>query len=323
MIYKKELLTLYYEMLRIRKVEEKISEKYSEQEMRCPIHLSIGQEAVAVGVSNNLKKKDKVLSTHRAHAHYLAKKGNLKKMIAELYGKITGCAQGKGGSMHLIDKINGFVAAVPIVASTIPISVGLSWSLKLKNKNNIVCVYFGEGATEEGVFFESLDFSILKELPMLFVCENNKYSVYTDISERQSNLRNITKLVRAHGIKSFSCDGNDVIKINQLVKNSINYIKNNKKPVFIEFYTYRWLEHCGPNWDDNLGYRPRGELNRWMKKDPIKKLERILNKKKYLNNKIINNMTIKIDKEINDAFNYAKKSKFPNKNNLFKHLYKQ
>ncbi len=244
-------------------------------------------------------------------------------MIAELYGKITGCAQGKGGSMHLIDKINGFVAAVPIVASTIPISVGLSWSLKLKNKNNIVCVYFGEGATEEGVFFESLDFSILKELPMLFVCENNKYSVYTDISERQSNLRNITKLVRAHGIKSFSCDGNDVIKINQLVKNSINYIKNNKKPVFIEFYTYRWLEHCGPNWDDNLGYRPRGELNRWMKKDPIKKLERILNKKKYLNNKIINNMTIKIDKEINDAFNYAKKSKFPNKNNLFKHLYKQ
>jgi len=323
MNYKKELLTLYYEMLRIRKIEEKIAEKYSEQEMRCPIHLSIGQEAVAVGVSNNLKKNDKVLSTHRAHAHYLAKKGNLKKMIAELYGKITGCAQGKGGSMHLIDKSNGFVAAVPIVASTIPISVGLSWSQKLKNKKNIVCVYFGEGATEEGVFFESLDFSILKELPMLFVCENNKYSVYTDISQRQSNLRNITKLVRAHGIKSFSCDGNDVVKINELVNDSINFIKNKKKPVFLEFYTYRWLEHCGPNWDDNLGYRPRGELSKWMKKDPIKKLERMLNKKKYINNKIINNMIFKIDKEITEAFNYAKKSKFPNKNNLFKHLYKQ
>ena len=319
----KEYLHLYFEMVRIRKIEEEIAIKYSEQEMRCPIHLSVGQEAVAVGVSNSLNKNDKVLSTHRAHAHYLAKNGNLKKMISELYGKKTGSAKGKGGSMHLIDKNNGFVAAVPIVASTIPISVGLSWSQKLKNKKNIVCAYFGEGATEEGVFFESLDFAILKELPMLFICENNKYSVYTDISERQSSFRNITKLVRAHGIKSSSCDGNDIIKINRLVKDSINYIKVNRKTVFLEFFTYRWLEHCGPNWDDNLGYRPKGELKKWMKKDPIKKIEKILINKKILNNKIILNFKNKINKEIVEAFNFAKKSKFPNQKELFKHLYKK
>jgi len=318
-----DYLNLYYEMLRIRKIEEEIAIKYAEQEMRCPIHLSIGQEAVAVGVSNNLNKNDKVLSTHRAHAHYLAKKGSLKKMISELYGKKTGSAQGKGGSMHLIDKNNGFVAAVPIVASTIPISVGLAWSQKLKNTKNIVCVYFGEGATEEGVFFESLDFAILKKLPILFICENNKYSVYTHISERQSSLRNITKLVRGHGIKSFSCDGNDIIKVNNLVKESINYMKVNSRPVFLEFFTYRWLEHCGPNWDDNLGYRPKGELKKWLKKDPIKKIENILINKKILNNEVILNINNNISKEIIKAFKFAKNSNFPHQKDLFKHLYKK
>ncbi len=320
---KKTYLKLYKEMLRIRNVEEEIAKRYSEQEMRCPIHLSIGQEAIPVGVSNNLSLTDKVLSTHRSHAHYLAKNGNLNKMIAELYGKKTGSAEGKGGSMHLIDDEKGFVAAVPIVGSTIPIAVGLSWSLKMKNKKNIVCVYFGEGATEEGVFFESLDFAILKDLPILFICENNLYSVYSDLKTRQSAHRNITKLVRAHGIKSDNCDGNDVIKIDNLVNRAIKFIKKNNKPVFLEFHTYRWLEHCGPNWDDNLGYRPNGELKKWIKKDPIKNIEKYLIKKKLLNDKTIKLFRGKINNEINKAFLFAKKSKFPKKDDLLKHLYKK
>ena len=177
-------------MLRIRMVEETISRRYSEWKMRCPVHLSIGQEAPAVGVMENLKKEDKIVTAHRSHAHYLAKGGNLNSMIAELYGKETGCAKGKGGSMHLIDLKAGVTAAVPIVGSTIPIGVGLSWSIKLERKKNIVVIFFGDGATEEGVFQESLDFASLHNLPVLFVCENNEFSVYSHLSKRQSKKRN-------------------------------------------------------------------------------------------------------------------------------------
>ena len=158
---------LYFAMLRIRMVEEKIAELYSEQEMRCPVHLSIGQEAVAVGVCEHLHHKDIVMSAHRAHAHYLAKGGNLKSMIAELHGKSTGCAMGKGGSMHLVDLNCGFFAAVPIVGSTIPIAVGVAWAFKLKKSSNIVAVFLGDGSTEAGVFFESLDFASLKKYACL------------------------------------------------------------------------------------------------------------------------------------------------------------
>ena len=185
-IKKKNKIKLYYEMFRIRKIETTIAEKYKEWEMRCPVHLSIGQEAVAVGVCQNLKKKDEIVTAHRCHAHYLAKGGSLKSMISELYGKETGCAKGLGGSMHLIDLKAGVSAAVPIVGSTIPIGTGIAWANKIKKSGKIVAIFFGDGATEEGVFFESLDFAALHELPVLFVCENNEYSVYSHISKRQS-----------------------------------------------------------------------------------------------------------------------------------------
>ena len=192
---------LYYEMVRIRTVEKKIAELYHEQEIRCPVHLSIGQEAIAVGVCQNLNREDKIVTAHRSHAHYLAKGGSLKKMISELYGKYSGCAKGLGGSMHLVDFSAGVYAAVPIVGSTIPIGVGIAWANKLKRNKNIVVAFFGDGATEEGVFFESLDFAALHDLPIIFVCENNEYSVYSHISKRQSKKRSITKIANSLGIK--------------------------------------------------------------------------------------------------------------------------
>ena len=167
-INKIQKLKLLREMLRIRQIETSIAKKYKEQEMRCPVHLSVGQEAVAVGICQNLNKKDKIVTAHRSHAHYLAKGGSLKKMLAELYGKFTGCAKGFGGSMHLIDLNSGVAAAVPIVGSTIPIAVGASWGLGLQNKKNIVCVFFGDGATEEGVFQESLNFTKTETQNFLF-----------------------------------------------------------------------------------------------------------------------------------------------------------
>jgi TPP-dependent pyruvate/acetoin dehydrogenase alpha subunit len=313
---------LYFRMLRIRMVEEKIAELYSEQEMRCPVHLSIGQEAVAVGVCEHLDQKDIIMSAHRAHAHYLAKGGNLKSMLAELYGKATGCAMGKGGSMHLVDLKSGFFAAVPIVGSTIPIAVGVAWAFKLKKSRNIVTVFLGDGATEEGVFFESLDFASLKNVPMLFVCENNFYSVYSQLNVRQSPDRKIAGLAESHGIKTYTGDGNNITQVSEIAKEAIKYIKDYNAPAFIELETFRWLEHCGPNWDDELGYRKEGELDKWQKRDPLSANETLLIEKKELTKNEILEIKEVISIEIDEAFKFAKDSPFPDLSILNEHIYK-
>ena len=208
-----ELKLVYKQMYLIRYLEEQIAKNYADQEMRCPVHLSIGQEATAVGVCMNLSSVDKVLSAHRSHAHYLAKGGDIFKMLAELYGKDKGCARGKGGSMHLFDLNAGLIAAVPIVGSTIPIGVGVALGLRRLNKKGLVVIYFGDGASEEGVFAESLDFAALKKLPILFVCENNQYSVYTHLRERQFNGRDILSISKSHGVHGERGDGNDVLEV--------------------------------------------------------------------------------------------------------------
>ncbi len=317
----KKYKKLFYEMLRIRKVEESISKNYSEWKMRCPVHLSIGQEAPAVGVINNLSKQDKIVTAHRSHAHYLAKGGNLKAMIAELYGKETGCAKGKGGSMHLIDLKAGVTAAVPIVGSTIPIGVGLSWSMKLRKKKNIVAIFFGDGATEEGVFQESLDFSSLHNLPVLFVCENNEYSVYSHRSKRQSKKRDILKIAKAIGIDGTKIYGNDVVKIFNSTKKIIKKIKKNSKPHLILIDTFRHLEHCGPNNDDHLAYRSKTYINKWLQKDPLNKIRKDIINLKYLKKNDLENIDKQINKEILLAFKFAEDSKFPKKKLLFEDIY--
>lgn len=312
---------IYYQLLRIRMIEEKISLKYSEKKIRCPVHLSIGQESSAVGIASNLFFSDRVVTAHRSHAHYLSKGGDLKAMIAELYGKQTGCASGKGGSMHLIDERVGLKAAVPIVGSTIPIGVGIAWSLKLNKSNNICVIFFGDGATEEGVFLESLDFASLKNLPCLFVCENNHYSVFSHIDKRQSKRRNLLKLSEALGIQSTKINSNNVFEISNKTNLIIKKIRKMSSPHFILVDTFRSLEHCGPNNDDNLNYRDKNYINYWKKKCPIKIAENFLLNNKILNIKEIENFKIKIIKEIDDAFNFAEKSKFPKKNQLMKNIY--
>jgi TPP-dependent pyruvate/acetoin dehydrogenase alpha subunit len=312
---------LYKEMLRIRKIEEAIAKEYSAQEMRCPVHLSIGQEAIAVGVSAHLSKHDLALSAHRSHAHYLAKGGNLKSMLSELYGKETGCAKGKGGSMHLFDLKAGLIAAVPIVGSTLPIGVGVAWNMARKQIPGVVVIYFGDGATEEGVFSESLDFASLKNLPVLFVCENNLYSVYTPIELRQNPLRQITKIAEAHGITSKTGDGNRVEEVYAFSGQAIEYIQKNKRPYLLELFTYRWLEHCGPNWDDHLGYRKKDELKYWMAKCPLKRCEKNIKDEKIINDKDLETINEEVDLEIREAFNFAKSSSLPNSEALFEHVY--
>ncbi len=315
-------LKLYKNMLLIRMAEEEIANRYKFGEMRCPTHLSIGQEAAASGVGQALKKTDLALSTHRGHAHYLAKGGNLNRMIAEIYGKKTGCSKGKGGSMHLIDRSVGFEGSTAIVGNTIPIGVGLGLSLKIDKKDSISVVFCGDGSVEEGVFYESVNFAITKKLPILFVCENNLYSVYSPLKVRQPEGRKIFEMVQAIGVSSAHEDGNDVRKVNKLTNKAITKIRETSMPFFIELETYRWREHCGPNYDNDIGYRSQSEYLQWKKKDPITLFERIMLKEKIVDKDLLKSIKKDTELLINKAFEYAKKSPFPDPKDAFKGIFK-
>ncbi|MBF0192944.1 MAG: thiamine pyrophosphate-dependent dehydrogenase E1 component subunit alpha [Magnetococcales bacterium] len=242
-------------MLRIRRAEEAIANRYHEQEMRCPVHLCIGEEAISAGVCANLTTPDVVFGNHRSHGHYMAKGGDLNAMMAEIYGKATGCCGGRGGSMHLIDNAAGFSGAVPIVGGTVPLAVGAGWSFKLKQEEHVSVVFFGDGCFEEGVLHESMNFAALKNIPTIFVCENNGMSVYTPLAERQP-IRSISGVAKAHGLGVYTGDGNDVVEVAHLAGEAVAKARRGEGPQFLEFKTYRWLGHVGHEFDDDLGYRP-------------------------------------------------------------------
>ncbi len=317
MIKKNILKNLYSSMLRIRLIEEELAKKYNEKEMRCPTHFSIGQELVGGLISIFIKKNDYAISTHRCHAHYLGKGGNLNSMIAEIYGKKTGCSRGRGGSMHLIDENVSFVGSTAIVGNNIPIGVGLALGLKLDNSNNISCVFMGDGAIEEGVFFESVNFSSVQDIPVLFICENNLYSVYSPLKIRQPKNRKIYKMVESLGIKSFIAKSEDLAASINVFREASNYVRNFRKPAFFEISSYRLLEHCGPENDDSLSYRPINEVKAWKLKDPLKILEEKLLKKKIVSSREKINLFNKINLEIQEAINFAKNSDFPNSREAF------
>lgn len=314
----KETLDLYEKLLRIRIIESEISRRYKEEKMRCPVHLSVGQEAVAVGVTEAITSDDLMVSGHRAHAHYLAKGGDLNKLISEIYGKADGCSGGKGGSMHLVDKSVGFMGSTAIVGGSIPIGVGLGLANLLRKNKLVVCIFFGEAATEEGIFYESINFSVLKKLPVLFICENNNFSVYSPLSVRQPKGRKIHKLVESFGIKSSHVNGNNIYDVKKITKRIVQEIRNLQEPQFIEFSTYRILEHCGPDIDDHLNYRDPSEVESWKSKDPIKFIEE---NTKFITEEIKEKLTVKITNEVNSAFEFAEISPFPKKENVYKNIY--
>ncbi len=257
-----ELQGLYFKMLRIRRVEEAIARRYPEQEMRCPVHLSIGQEAAAVGICHGLTKDDLMVSTHRSHAHYLAKGGSIVGLLGELYGKDVGCSRGFGGSMHLVANDVGFIGSTSIVGGTIPVGVGLAFAKKIRGESGRVIVCIGDAAIEEGVFHESANFASLHDLPVVFACENNLYSCYTHLRDRQP-YRPFERIAEAHSLAYINIDGNNVGQVAGCIPKDLT------KPLFIELRTYRHLEHCGPNNDDHLGYRDVEETQLWLDRDPL------------------------------------------------------
>ena len=298
-------------MLRIRLVEEAIAEAYPRQDMRCPVHLSIGQEAVAAGAAAALEPGDLAMSGHRSHAHYLAKGGDLRAMLAELMGREDGCCRGRGGSMHLIDRRVGFMGAVPIVGSTIPIAVGLAFADKLRRESRVTVAFLGEAATEEGVFHESANFASLHRLPVIFLCENNLYSVYSPMQVRQPAHREVFQVASAHGIPALQADGNDPEAVWAAVSRARDHAGSGQGPVFLEMKTYRWREHCGPGFDNHIGYREEKEFEEWKKRDPLETYRRKLVAAGRLATGEDRRISAGITAEIEDAFGFARKSPLP------------
>lgn len=300
-----------YSMLRIRRIEEALAKRYAEQEMRCPMHLCIGQEAIAVGVGSALSVSDKMYSNHRAHGHYLAKGGNLNAMIAELYGRASGCCGGRGGSMHMIDLDVGFMGATPIVGGTVPLAVGSAWATKLQKKTDVTVIFLGDGCFEEGVVHESLNFAALHHLPVLFVCENNDFSVYTRINDRQPD-RSIHQIAAAHGIKTSFGDGNDVELVFNLTNKALGDLRAGNGPWFLEFSVYRWREHCGPDYDDHLQYRTTEEIDGGKAACPIERFRKISLDSALLSSAEIEKMEYDIKTEIEQSFAFALADRKPN-----------
>jgi TPP-dependent pyruvate/acetoin dehydrogenase alpha subunit len=315
----KELL---FKMKYIRGVEETIAERYNEQKMRCPTHLCTGQEAVAAAAGTVLRKDDFAVSSHRAHGHYLGKDGSLKRMIAEIYGKETGCSRGKGGSMHLIDQEVGFMGSTAIVGGTIPVGVGLGLSIQLKKTDQVSCVFLGDGSVEEGVFYESVNFAVLRNLPVLFLCENNFFSVYSPLQVRQPKGRKIYKMVEGLGMSSQHGDGNDVEQVYEMISKSVDQIRDGGGPQFLEFETYRWREHCGPNFDNHIGYRTEEEYLIWKERDPIPRMEKSLLGREVISKEDIGAMEKEIQISIGEAFDFAENSHFPAPDEAYNDLYK-
>jgi len=301
---------LLRKMLRIRRIEEAIADRYAEQEMRCPMHLCIGQEAIAVGVCDALSDDDVMFSNHRAHGHYLAKGGSLNAMLAELYGRATGCCGGRGGSMHLIDLDVGFLGATPIVGGTVPLAVGAAWAASLKREKRVSVIFLGDGCFEEGVVHESLNFAALHQLPVIFVCENNRFSVYTHLNERQP-ARPIYKVAEAHGITSYTGNGNDIEEVLAISRKAVSLAREGEGPQFLELHVYRWREHCGPDFDDHLNYRTAQEISDGKEDCPIARYVDFLEKNGGLNRDELDKLELEIQDEIAAAFDFALSSEKP------------
>lgn len=264
---------LFIRIKYIREVEEFISSQYISGLFRCPVHLSIGQEGIAAGVSAHLRIEDRVISTHRSHAHYLAKGGSLYKFFCELMGRVEGCCGGRGGSMHIFDDEVGFMGSVPIVGSALPIAGGIASYLKQEGKDNIAVCYLGDASLETGQFYESLNFISLWKLPILIILEDNGYSTYAPKELRQPLDIDLKHIVESFGISFSEGSGDDPFEVYNISREQVKIVRSGH-PCLVRFSTYRLLEHCGPNRDDDLNYRRREELNLFESRDPILKMKR-------------------------------------------------
>lgn len=273
------LISLHQELLKVRLTEEILAERYKQQEMRTPAHFGSGQEAVAVGVCQALRRDDVVYTHHRSHNHFLAKGGSTYELAAELYGRADGCSGGRGGSVHLTAPEVGFIASSAILGETTTVAVGAALAFKMDNLDRIAVTFFGEGAMDEGSFYESINYASIKKLPVLFICENNLYATESPLEIRQAPGTDLCERVRSFKVEAKRIDGNDVLEVFQATQTALEKLRAGDGPYFLECMTYRWREHVGPYFDHELNrkYRTREEVETWMARCPIiKSRERLI-----------------------------------------------
>lgn len=303
-------LQLYSFMVRLRRCEEALAAEYHPaDEMRCPVHFCIGQEAAPAALSALLHHDDYLFSHHRSHGYYLAKSGPMAQMFAELYGKATGANGGKAGSQDISFPSERFYSGA-ILAGAVAIAVGAGLGVQLRQLPHVIVAGFGESATDEGIFWESVNYAGLRKLPVVFVCENNKYSVFSPQSKRQAG-SGLCQRVETFGVKCSSIFGNDVQNVHQSLSVAIAEARSGNGPTFIELLTYRWSAHYGPNSDDSVGYRPVEELTTWKNNCPILLLEKLLIANSILTPQMKLDIESRADAEIETAFQFSKSSKFP------------
>lgn len=317
------LEALYRQMVTIRFFEESLVEPILTSEIRTPCHLSSGQEAIAVGLCADLSRDDYVFGSHRSHGHYLAKGGDLRAMMAEMYCKAEGCSRGRGGSMHVIDQHVGMMGSAPIVAGTIPLAVGAALAAQIRKDGRVAVSFFGDGACGEGVLYESLNFACLKQLPVIFACENNLYSTHLPIRECRVN-QPIYLTAASFGVESHQVDGNDLLAVLAAARSAVDACRRGKGPVFLELMTYRLRGHVGPD-DDIQGshqdIRPKGEIEEWRKRDPITCFARYLLAEKLVDEPKMESIRSEVVAEISKARDYALESTNPRKEGLLTYVF--
>ncbi len=293
---------LYKKLYLIRRAEEAIIDNYNDDEMKTPMHMSMGEEAIVAGVCEALGRKSQVFGTYRSHALYLVNTLETDKFFAEMYGKATGGAKGKAGSMHLSSPETGFMGASAIVASNIPVAVGAAFANKFKKNNKMVAVFFGDGALDEGNFWESLNVACLMQLPILFICEDNEFAMHASISQRQG-YESIAEIISKFNCHVFQAKTTDAEAIFKLAQKAIRLTKKTQRPSFLHLRYYRYLEHVGINEDFDAGYRSKKDFEMWYKRDPV-----ILQRKKLLNSGIKEKNLLAIEKQIDAKVEKSVKS---------------
>ena len=315
-----QLVAWYRAMLRIRRIEEEIERRYHQDQMKTPIHLVIGQEAAAVGCCAALRETDLVYTSHRTHGAYLAKGGDLGRMLCEMHCRINGCVGSRGGSMHLIDKSVGMAGTSAIVGGAVPIAAGAALAAQMKQDDRVVVVFMGDATTEEGVTAESLNFATLKKLPVIFFCENNFYSVQSPLAARQP-ARDIRAWAGAHGMPAVSVDGVNVLAVNDAVRDAVARARAGEGPTFVEVAVYRFRAHGGAGDDSKTGYRSEAERIAWEAVDPLPLFGEYLTRSARLDAAAIQTMEREITAEIAGAFELALASPNPTEEDLYRHVY--
>jgi pyruvate dehydrogenase E1 component alpha subunit len=316
-----DALAQLYKMYRIRKAETKIAEMRRLGTIGGPVHLGAGQEAIAVGISKYLRKSDRVFSAHRSHAHLLALGTDPYRLFAEILGRATGLTKGMGGSMHLLDKANGFYGSVPIVAGTVPLAVGAGLAAKIQKSGDIAVAYFGDGAAEEGVVQESLNLASQLKVPVLFVCENNLFSSHMHISQRQPK-NSVARFAQANFIPYEVIDGNNIVSVEKAASELIGLSRRSGTPVFIEAITYRHFGHVDWREDIDVGVnRSANDLKIWKSRDPIERLEKAILKLEVASLSNITAEYTNISNEIDSCWDQAISDEFPPAAQLMETVY--